>query len=86
MLKDASRFLSDTGQVTTWPKKHADKALVLSYLVEKFAPGKIYTENEVNEILKKWHTFQDWPLLRRSLIDAELLTRDINGYRYQRTE
>lgn len=82
---DVRRFLDDNGKVKTWPKKHADKSLVLAYLVEKFVAEKTYTEKEVNEVLKEWHTFEDWPLLRRSLIDAGLMLRDRNGYAYRRT-
>ena len=85
-MKELSRFLNDAGQVTIWPKKHADKQLVLEYLVNKFTYGKIYTEKEINDILNDWHTFQDWPLLRRSLIDSRLMVRDLNGYAYRRTQ
>lgn len=83
-MKDISRFLDDGGKVTIWPKKHVDKQLVLEYLASKFTVGQIYSEKEVNEILKEWHTFQDWPLLRRALVDSELMLRDRNGYAYRR--
>lgn len=86
MAKDISRFLNSAGIVIVWPKKHSDKNLVLAYLITKFDMGVTYNENEVNEILKQWHTFNDWPLLRRSLVDGGLLTRDINGYRYERPQ
>ncbi|MDB5182477.1 MAG: transcriptional regulator [Candidatus Saccharibacteria bacterium] len=84
MQKDVSRFLNEEGQVVTWPKKHADKKLVMEYIVEKFELEKPYTEKEVNEIINQWHTFQDWPLLRRGMIDAGLMTRDIEGHEYLR--
>lgn len=83
-MKDVSRFLDDNGKVAVWPKKHADKHLVLVYLVNKFVYHQIYTESEVNEILNQWHTFGDWPLLRRALIDSGLMMRDRNGYAYRR--
>jgi hypothetical protein len=84
MPKDVLRFLDDSGKVFAWPKKHADKQLVLEYMVGKFEHEKPYTEKEVNEIVNQWHTFQDWPLLRRGMIDAGLLTRDIEGHEYLR--
>jgi hypothetical protein len=86
MNEVVSRFLNESDQVKIWPKKHANKNLVLEYLIEKFDSEKVYSEKEVNEILNKWHTFQDWPLLRRSLVDAGLLKRDIQGYEYRRTK
>lgn len=79
-------FLDDNGKVTQWPKKHANKQLVISYLAAKFEFEKTYHENEVNEILKLWHTFFDWPLLRRSLIDYGFMERDIEGKKYKRSK
>ena len=81
-----SRFLNEDQKVTVWPKKHADKDLVLAYLITKFEIDKTYHENEVNEILKQWHTFQDWPLLRRELFERSYITRNIDGTAYKRTQ
>jgi hypothetical protein len=78
------RFLNDDQFVKTWPKKQADKVLVLEYLITKFDTDKSYTEREVNEVLKSWHTFSDWPLLRRELVDRGYMRRDVNGYAYHR--
>lgn len=76
------RFFNENGQVIVWPKKRADKDLVLEYLATKFEANKTYHENEVNEILKKWHTFADWPLLRRELIESGLMQRNRDGTEY----
>lgn len=81
---DINRFLDKDSRLITWPKKHDNKILALEYLVSKFGFNKTYTEKEVNEILNTWHTFADWPLLRRGLVDAGLMSRDKNGYAYQR--
>lgn len=80
---DVSRFLNDSGLVTVWPKKHADKQLVCEYLATKFDNGKVYHERDVNVILKMWHTFQDWPLLRRELIERSLMARNTSGTEYR---
>ena len=77
------RFLDSDSRVRIWPKKQADKEIVLSYLATKFDPQKTYAEKEVNEILNNWHTFTDWPLLRRELIDRKYMTRDREGYEYK---
>lgn len=77
------RFLDDNGLVTVWPKKHANKALIIEYLTTKFEQNAVYSEREVNDILKSWHTFQDWPLLRRELVDRGYLSRDREGYAYR---
>lgn len=71
-------------QVSAWPKKHADKELVIEYLSTKFECDKSYHEREINEILKQWHTFSDWALLRRELYERGYMTRDLSGTDYRR--
>jgi len=78
------RFLNDTGLLLVWPKKQNDKELVISYLATKFDLNKSYHEREVNEVLKKWHVFNDWPLLRRELFERGYLDRSRSGTNYQR--
>lgn len=80
---DDMRFLDSAGRVNQWPAKHKDKILVLEYLATKFTPGTAYSESEVNELLKKWHTFGDWPLLRRELFDRGFLDRNPDGSDYR---
>lgn len=77
------RFLNPDGIVHVWPKKQADKVIVLEYLATKFDNQRKYTEKEVNEVLNQWHTFQDWPLLRRELVDRGYLSRDRAGSEYR---
>lgn len=84
MQKTVERFLNDQGQVIVWPKKHGDKELVLAYLASKFDSDKSYHEREVNEILKQWHSFQDWPLLRRELFERGYFDRNRDGTDYRR--
>ncbi len=79
------QFLDADGRVSQWPAKHELKQQVIAYLAEKFETDKVYHEREVNEILKRWHTFSDWPLLRRSLVDYGFLTRNRDGTEYKRT-
>jgi len=79
-------FLDNDGKVTQWPKKHSNKLLVVAYLATKFKFDITYHENGVNEVLKQWHTFCNWPLLRRSLIDYGFMERDVEGTRYKRNQ
>jgi hypothetical protein len=80
--KKISVFLDGEGRVTQLPARQKSKLLVLEYLAEKFAAGKDYTEKEVNAILTDWHTFNDYFLLRRELIDFKFLFRTRDGSRY----
>ncbi|HSH31104.1 MAG TPA: DUF2087 domain-containing protein [Candidatus Saccharimonadales bacterium] len=79
-----NRFLDDSGKVRQWPTKLAGKQLVLQYLSTKFDANRVYAEQEVNEVLKQWHTFSDWPLLRRELFNRGYFDRNLNGSEYRR--
>ena len=78
------RFLNDEGQLLVWPKKQNDKELVIAYLATKLELNRSYHEREVNEILKEWHVFSDWALLRRELFERGYFNRNKNGTNYQR--
>jgi hypothetical protein len=43
----------------------------------------VYTEREVNDVLKAWHAFGDHATLRRELVEMKLLARksDCSAYR-----
>lgn len=79
-----ARFLDEEKRVTMLPAKKEKRDCVLAYLAEKFEPGRDYTEKEVNALLSVWHTFDDFFLLRRELVDHKLLLRERNGSRYWR--
>jgi hypothetical protein len=83
-MLSVDRFLDSSGNVKQWPKKLSDKRLVLAYLATKFEFERSYHEREVNEVLKQWHTFSDWPLLRRELFEQGFLDRNKSGTDYRR--
>jgi hypothetical protein len=85
-MTDLQRFLDDNGLVKQWPKKLTDKKLVLAYLATKFEFGRSYHERDVNEVLKQWHTFSDWALLRRELYEQGFIDRNRSGTNYQRLQ
>jgi hypothetical protein len=80
------RFLDENNKIKIWPAKHDMKIEVLTYLSEKFETGVHYTEKEVNDIIKRWHTFGDFFLLRRGMIDLKLLSRSKDGGEYWKEE
>ena len=86
MKNDISRFLDDQNRIKIWPSKKEMKFEILNYLADKFEYGRFYKEKEVNSIIDNWHTFGDYFLLRRGLIDYCFLSRTKNGARYWREE
>jgi ADP-ribose pyrophosphatase YjhB (NUDIX family) len=86
MQPRVSHFLNPQQQVMQWPASQADQAAVLDYLVEKVPPAQNYTESQINEFLKAWHTFGDWSMLRRELVDSKRLHRTPDGSKYWRPQ
>ena len=84
MTQDTLRgFLDAEGRVTQFPARRKKQLAVLQYLAGKFAPGRIYTEREVYEVLLAWHTFRDPATLRRELYDDHFLNRTPDGRAYE---
>lgn len=77
-----SKFLDDSGKITQLSQKKSIRLATLFYLAEKFEGNRNFTEKEVNSICEEWHTFGDYFLLRRELIDNGVLCREPDGSRY----
>ena len=75
-------FLDKQGRLTGYPARMKRKICALFYLASKFEKGSKYTEKEINKILNEWHTFADWPLLRRDLCERRFLGREKDGGLY----
>ena len=80
-------YMDAAGRITNWPtkRKKREQWLILEYLAAKFEMGKVYTEKEVNDLLKQYHTFEDWAMLRRELFEHGFFNREKDGSSYWRT-
>ena len=76
LAKELRNFLDKEGRLKSYPVKQRPKTLAMFYLASKFEKGRRYTEKEVNQILKDWHTFEEWAMLRRDLYDKYFFGRD----------
>lgn len=67
-------------KLKVFSSKEKKKIVILSRIVEEFEKGKIYKENEVNEVLKS--IFYDYVTLRRYLIEYGFMerTKDCKEY------
>jgi hypothetical protein len=61
------------GRIVRWPARESRRRLLLSEVVRAFAPGRRMPEVEVDEVLRQF--WPDYCLLRRALVDRELLNR-----------
>ena len=58
-LSILKNFLDGENRLKAFPSKRKLQLCAVRYLAEKFEPGRIYTEGEVNGLLNQWHTFRD---------------------------
>ncbi len=68
------------GPLELFPKKEKRKLVILQHLSKRFELNRIYTEKEVNEILKG--AYDDYVTLRRYLIEYGFLERKEDGSAY----
>lgn len=66
-----------TGTLLRVPAKRRTRLSVVLELLERFSPGRTYTETEVNALLREAHEDVAW--LRREMVDYGLLDRDSLG-------
>jgi hypothetical protein len=71
------------GRLLRWPNKFSVQKLAMWVLWTLFDGRRIYTEREVNEVLKAANAFGDHVTLRRELINHQLMSRksDCSEYR-----
>jgi hypothetical protein len=67
------------GRLETIPAARDRRQALLVHIAGGFAPGREYSEDEVNRILQNLHS--DHATLRRYLVDAGLLVRHRGVYR-----
>jgi hypothetical protein len=76
-------YLNADGSIRELPINQAPKLqVILNYLLQFFSTGVIYTEKEVNTILRRYN--EDVAGLRRDLIDRGMLERKSDGSQYWR--
>lgn len=80
------RFLDASGKIVQLPQNRKVRQKLLEYLAEKFEPDCNYTERDINDICNQWHTFGDFFLLRRELVDNGLLCRELDCSRYWKNQ
>ncbi len=82
VIAQIKNFLDESKILIKFPKKRKLQILALFYLASKFEVEKKYSEKEVDEIIKQWHTFNDWAMLRRYLYQGGFFDRHSDGSSY----
>jgi excisionase family DNA binding protein len=76
-MRVVENFFSADGRLRAIPAQRSKRTIVLERLAAEFEPARIYTEREVNAILRRFH--DDVATIRRELIATKKLVRTKNG-------
>ena len=71
-------FMTADGRLHTIPSKQSKLLVVLDHIAQSFEPGQKYPEQEVNDVLSRFHP--DYAALRRYLVENQFLTREDSVY------
>ena len=82
--KVLTAYLNADGSLKHFPAQSSRQRIILDYLTAAFEPGRVYSEKEVNAILRRFHP--DTATIRRALVEAALLAREADGSKYWRVE
>jgi hypothetical protein len=82
--RKALRLFDSRDRMTQWPSRFAVQKLAMWILWTKFELRRVYTEKEVNAVLKDANLFEDHVTLRRELINHHLLTRTSDCAEYRK--
>jgi len=82
--KQTLRAYTQAGKITSLPAKRSRLIVLLRWLAGLFEPGRMYSEAEVNTVIKSVYE-TDFVSLRRDLIDMGYLRRERGGGKYWAT-
>lgn len=68
------------GRLKSIPAQRKKKRVILEKIAENFAPGVVYDEKEVNEVIRRFH--EDYCTLRRDMISEGIAARDGTEYTF----
>jgi hypothetical protein len=72
------------GRLREIPTQSRKFQAVIRHVAVDIAPGKRYSEKEINELLKRYN--EDYAILRRGLVDSGILKREASGASYWKKE
>jgi hypothetical protein len=73
-------YIDENGALRSYPVKEKKKIIVLNEIVKNFAIGTIYSEKEINIVLKR--IYEDYATIRRALIEYGFIERKNDGSSY----
>lgn len=80
--KTIQTYMNGDGTIKQFPSKEKKKIIILGEIIKHFKESKTYDEKEVNLILKGLFE-EDYPTLRRALIEYGFMERSIDCKSYK---
>lgn len=80
MINSGLQKFFKNNKLIKFPKKYDYRQEVLFFFYNLFEDNKEYSEKEINEIIKIY--YDDFPAIRRYLVDYKFLIRDKRGSIY----
>ncbi|MCP3026340.1 metalloregulator ArsR/SmtB family transcription factor [Halobacillus sp. A5] len=77
-MKILRSFIRKDGTLSQMPGQLKKKLVILSYYVQGFETGKVYSEKEVNNYVKQF--YDDFATMRREWIMQQFMYRENNQY------
>jgi hypothetical protein len=81
-----SRFFDAKGRLVQWPGKQSQRIPCLWVLWSRMPARQVFSEHQLNHLLKANHQFNDPALLRRELFDNRMVSRTADCREYRRIE
>lgn len=82
--KKLGMYYDAEGRLKQYPSKRPLREMALSGIAAHFETDRIYTEKEVNEIIRQYISFTDVELIRREMFQQKLIDRLRDGSQYWR--
>jgi hypothetical protein len=76
------RLLDGRGRVSRWPSRRAQQLIALEHIAAQIEEGPTWTERELSSLLDQLHAFNDPALIRRELVELDVLARKRDGSAY----
>lgn len=80
--KTLATYMDDNGALKQFPAKEKKKIIILKEIMNQFKKNTDYSESEVNKVLKRIFE-EDYPTLRRALIEYGFMERSNDCMRYR---
>lgn len=79
-IQTIKSYMTEEGALKSFPAKEKKKIIILEEIMKSFSKGKVYSEKEINRILKR--IYEDNATIRRYLIEYGFLDRSKDCSKY----